>query len=152
MPQSRRKSGLAALGPAEVDALVETHFPQLHADGKLIVIDELTSNGARVRMRGSDKIARPGGTVSGPAMFMLADVGVYIALLGARGEAVLDAVTASMSINFLSRPQPVDLIAEVRILRIGRRTATATVELFSDGSDELVAHATGLYALPQPVK
>jgi acyl-coenzyme A thioesterase PaaI-like protein len=84
-------------------------------------------------------------------MFMLADVGVYIALLGAGGAALLDAVTANLNITFLSRPQPVDLIAEVKLLRVGRRTAAATVELYSDGSPELVAHATALYSLP-PVK
>ncbi|HLD64460.1 MAG TPA: PaaI family thioesterase, partial [Pseudomonas sp.] len=60
------------------------------------------------------------------------------------------AVTANLNINFLARPAPVDLLAEARILRLSRRQAVCEVSLYSLGAeDDLVAHVTGTYALPQ---
>ena len=97
-----------------------------------------------------ERVIRPGGTVSGPAMFKLADFGVYAALLGRLGEAGLQAVTTNMTINFLSRPQPSALLAHIRILKLGRRLAVAEVQLFCEGADDIVAHATSTYAIPPP--
>ena len=136
----------------EVGHLLETHFPQLNAAGKLIFVEHLGPGTATLRMKGGDHITRPGGTASGPSMFLLADLGVYVALLGERGEAALQAVTANMNINFLSRPEPRDLIAQVRLLKVGRRMAVGEVDLFTDGHTDLVAHATATYSLPREAK
>ncbi|MEQ1616617.1 MAG: PaaI family thioesterase, partial [Hyphomicrobiaceae bacterium] len=64
------------------------------------------------------------------------------------GDYALQAVTTSMTMNFLSRPAPADLIAQARLIKVGRRLAIADVEIYSDGRPDMVAHATGTYALP----
>lgn len=80
-------------------------------------------------------------------MMGLADAAMYAAVLGALGRVEM-AVTQNLNINFLSRPAQKDLIAEAVILRLGRRSAVLEVQLFSEGSDDMVAHVTGTYALP----
>lgn len=140
---------LPQLDAAAVTQLVDLHFPQMHAGGKLITIEAIEPSLARLRMRASDRLLRPGGTISGPALFGLADFAFYAALLGMLGESALGAVTSNLNITFLARPEPVDVLAETRLVRIGRRTAYGVIELRSDGSSTLVAHATGSYALPR---
>lgn len=134
---------------AEITHLVAQHFPQLGPPGKRIVIEAAGPGTAVVRMRAGEDMLRPGGTVSGPAMFTLADVGIYIAILGVRGPAALEAVTSNLSISFLARPAPRDLIAHVELLKIGRRLAFGAVALYSDGQAAMVAHATATYAMPE---
>ena len=90
---------------------------------------------------------RPGGTITGPALFGLADVALYGAVLSRIGRVEL-AVTTSMTINFLRRPAPVGVSAEGRLLKLGRRLAYGEVLLRSQGEDEPVAHATGTYSIP----
>ena len=136
------------LGPHEVSALVDAHFPQVHEGNGRISIERIDAGETVVRMAHDDRIVRPGGTVSGPAMFKLADFGVYVAILGRLGTHGLQAVTTNMTINFLSRPQPAALIARIQLMKLGRRLAVAEVKLYSEGSDAVVAHATATYAIP----
>jgi len=100
-----------------------------------------------MRLRFDAKHLRPGGTISGPAMFALADVALYVAILGQIGRVSL-AVTTNLNINFLRKPDPRDLIGEARLIKLGKRLAVGEVAIFSDGRDELVAHAVGTYSLP----
>ncbi|MGE0256220.1 MAG: PaaI family thioesterase [Alphaproteobacteria bacterium] len=102
---------------------------------------------ARVVLPFSPQITRPGGTVMGPMLMAVADCAMYAALLGAIGPVPL-AVTSTLTINFLRKPGPADVIGECRALRLGRRSAVFEVTLFSAGSDEAVAHATGAYTIP----
>ncbi len=132
----------------QVSHLVDAHFPQVHAGGKLLHIEAVGFRMARVRMRADPTQIRPGGTVSGPSMFKLADFAVWVAVLAALGEHGLQAVTTSLTINFLSRPEPGDMRAEVRIIKLGRRLAVGEVELYSEGRADMVAHATATYAIP----
>jgi uncharacterized protein (TIGR00369 family) len=90
---------------------------------------------------------RPGGTISGPAMFTLADMAIYVALIATNGASAIPAVTANLNINFLARPEPRNLIAEARVIRLGRRLTYAEVYIAMEGADGLVAHATGTYAM-----
>ena len=136
------------LSVAEVSALVDEHFPQVHEGNGRISIERIDAGETVVRMAHDDRSIRPGGTVSGPAMFKLADFGVYVAILGRLGTHGLQAVTTNMTINFLSRPQPAALIARIQLMKLGRRLAVAEVKLYSDGSDAVVAHATSTYAIP----
>ncbi len=90
---------------------------------------------------------RPGGTVSGPVMLALADVAVYVLVLGLIGPVEL-AVTTSLTANFLRRPRARDLIAEARILKLGKRLAVGEVSIRSAGEDEPVCHVTATYSIP----
>lgn len=134
---------------AEVEALIDQHFPQIHANGRTMVIEAVGHRSARLRLKASQQMIRPGGTISGPIMFTLADFGIYVALLAELGENALQAVTSNLNITFLARPKARDMIADVEILRLGRRQAVGEVKMRSDGEDDvLVAHAIATYAMP----
>jgi uncharacterized protein (TIGR00369 family) len=132
-----------------IEALIDARFPQIHSGGRALVVEELGQRNARVRLKARENHIRPGGTISGPTMFMLADFSFYVAIIAALGEPGLEAVTSNLNINFLAKPEPRDLIAQVRLLRLGRRLAVGDVEIFSDGAPEMVAHAIATYALPK---
>jgi uncharacterized protein (TIGR00369 family) len=136
------------LDAAQVSTLVDAHFPQVHAGGKHLHIETIGPRVARVRMQGDDSQMRPGGTVSGPAMFKLADFSLWVVLLGNLGEDALQAVTTNLTINFLTRPKPGDMLAEARLIKLGRRLAVGEIEIYSQGDEEMVAHATATYAIP----
>jgi uncharacterized protein (TIGR00369 family) len=132
----------------EVSALMRQHFPQVGDGGKLILIDTVSDGEARLRLPDSPDHLRPGGTVSGPAMVMLADVAVYVAILATLGADALQAVTTSLNINFLKRPAPAELVAEAKLLKVGRRLVVGEVAISAAGEETLLAHATTTYALP----
>lgn len=139
------------LSADEVTNFVDTHFPQVNAGGKLIFIERIGDRRAVVRMSGGERIVRPGGTVSGPAMVALADVAVYAAILGELGEAAMQAVTTNLNMTFLIRPEPRDVVAHVRLIKVGRRLVVAEAELYSEGVTDMVAHCMATYALPPPI-
>jgi uncharacterized protein (TIGR00369 family) len=141
-------SPAARLGAARIQELMDLRFPQIQAGGRRFVIEEVGQRSARVRMKADPRNTRPGGTVSGPAMFALADFSVYVAIIATLGEPGLDAVTSSLTINFLAKPEPNDMIASVKLIRLGRRLGVGEAELYSDGVPEFVAHAVATYALP----
>ncbi len=96
---------------------------------------------------GADEL-RPGGTVSGPVLMEVADVALYVALLGQIGIVPL-AVTTSLNINFLRKPAADrDILGVCKLLKVGRTLAVGEVSLYSEGSDQPVAHATGTYSIP----
>ena len=134
-----------AISIDELESLIREGVPLVGAFG--ITIERLGAGTVRMRMPYKDDFVRPGGTVTGPAMFGLADVALYGAVLSLIGRVEM-AVTSSMTINFLRRPAPVALSADCRILKIGRRLAYGEVILFSEGDPEPVAHATGTYSIP----
>ena len=72
---------------------------------------------------------------------------MYVAVMGALGPALL-AVTANMTIHFLRKPTPAGVVAEANVLRRGKRLVVATVAMMREDDGELVAHATGAYAVP----
>lgn len=131
----------------ELDAFLADVFPQLHIGGKVFFIEAVGHGEARLRMKYHERYLRPGGTISGPAMFTLADLALYAATIASIGPVAL-AVTTNLSINFLKKPAQHDLIGHCRLLKLGKRLAVGEVSMMSDGSDELVAHATGTYSIP----
>lgn len=145
---SHNATGAALLDVARVEALIDDRFPQIHSGGRTLVIEEVGARNARVRLMQHERNTRPGGTISGPAMFTLADFAVYVAIIAAMGEAGIDAVTTNMNINFLAKPEAKDMIASVRLIRLGRRLAVGEAQLFSEGGADIVAHAIATYALP----
>ena len=134
------------LGLAELVEFFDEIFPQLRDE---MVIEEVGPMRARLRMPVDASHLRPGGTVSGPAMFTLADCTFYAATLAMIGREPL-TVTVSVSINFLRKPARRDLIGEARILKLGKRLSVGDVMLYSEGDDRPVAHAVMTYAIPPP--
>jgi uncharacterized protein (TIGR00369 family) len=135
------------MSAAEVEAFLAREFPQMLLHGKLYAVEAVEPLACRMRLAYHDSQLRPGGTISGPAMMALADLALYAAILGAIGPVAL-AVTTHLGINFLRKPDKRDLVAECRILKLGRRLAVGEVGLRSAGQAELVAHATGTYSIP----
>jgi len=130
----------------EVDAFLGQFFPQV-GSGRDFIVEAIGPMTARMRLRYAAKFLRPGGTISGPAVFALADVCLYVAILAQIGPVPL-ALTTNININFLSKPAPRDLLATCRLLKLGKRLAVGEVWLHTDGDDEPVAHATGTYSIP----
>ena len=110
-------------------------------------VESLASGFARVRLHYDQAQLRHGGTISGPVLFTLADTALYAAVLAAVGM-VPAAVTTDMSLHFLRRPAPLDLIAEARLLKQGRQLLVGEVTIWSEGDPDPVTHVTGTYAVP----
>lgn len=104
----------------------------------------------RLRLPYSDLIRRPGGTICGPALMGLADVTLYGVVMSLIGRADL-AVTTDLTFHFLSKPDPVDLWAEGKILKLGRRLAIGEVSITSEGKSQPVCRAVGSYAIPPAI-
>ncbi len=133
------------LTAAEVQAFIEEVFPQ--QKGAMFVTD-IGPMSASARMKIGYEHLRPGGTVSGPSMFTVADCAFYMAVLGMIGREAL-TVTSNLNINFLRKPAAeTDLICTARILKLGRRLASGDALVYSDGQDQPVAHAAVTYAIP----
>jgi uncharacterized protein (TIGR00369 family) len=132
---------------ADLEAFLTREFPQAFHPESGLTIEEVEHGRAVVRLAYNDQFVRPGGTISGPTMMMLADFALYLAVLSAIGPVAL-AVTINFNINFLRRPAQRDLIADARMLKLGKRLAVMEVTLYSDGSDDPVAHVTSTYSIP----
>ena len=130
----------------EVVAFWDLHFPQVQDVGGIAVVS-VDPGEAVLRLEPDERHLRPGGTVSGPALFALADLAAYAALLAHIGPEPL-IVTTSLTLNFLRRPPMSPLLATCRILKLGRRLAVVEVGIRPEPGGDLVAHATATYSVP----
>ena len=129
----------------DLQAFLTAEFPQ--ADGKYMIQD-LAPLEITVRMAVTQANLRPGGTISGPSMFGLADISMYLAILAMIGPQAL-AVTTNCSIDFMRKPAAgVDMIGKAKILKLGRVLAVGDVLLFSEGQAAPVARAGLTYSIP----
>ncbi len=130
----------------ELNAFLLREFPQVAPDVRIEALEPMT---ASMRLYRHEKHLRPGGTISGPSMALLADVTAYVALLGMIGEKAL-AVTTNLSLNFMRKPADADLLCDGRLLKLGKRLAVGDAVMYSEGGSpaEPVAHASFTYALP----
>ncbi|MFY9237919.1 MAG: PaaI family thioesterase [Roseovarius sp.] len=129
----------------ELTAFVAAEFPQVKDD---FVIDAVREDELVLRLKVGERHLRPGGTVSGPALFGLADVAVYLMVLARIGPQAL-AVTTNCSIDFMRKPAAgVDVLATCHLLKLGRTLAVGDVLLRSDGHDAPVARASLTYSIP----
>ena len=143
MPFSR----MARMTAPEIEAFLKDHFPAAAGFARIEAIDAAART-IRLRVPYRDEFLRPGGTLSGPTLMMLADTALYFLLLAELGPIAL--VTSNLNIHFLRRPAAKDLVAEARLLRLGKRSAVGDVMIFVDGEPAPVAHATVTYAVPPP--
>ena len=127
---------------------------------ELLTLESLpfaVDNGFRVYSVGSgtstvcapyqESFLRPGGTISGPVIMGLADYALFVAILTKIGLVEL-AVTTNLNINFLRRPDPGDLLAVANVIKIGKRLAVGQIEVYLDGEESMIAHATSTYSIP----
>jgi uncharacterized protein (TIGR00369 family) len=136
-----------AMSVQELERFLASEFSQAFHPQSGLTIEEVWHGGGRVRQAFQPQFIRPGGTISGPTMMALADVAMYVGILASIGPVPL-AVTINLSMNFLRKPAARDLIAECRLLKLGKRLVTGEVTIHSDGIAEPVAHATSTYSIP----
>ncbi|HLU00375.1 MAG TPA: PaaI family thioesterase [Burkholderiaceae bacterium] len=127
----------------QIAEFLAKEFPQ-----NKCTVEEVGHFSATVRHEVGHAELRPGGTVSGPVMMTVADVALYVAILGEIGIVPL-TVTTNLNINFMRKPSAdAAIIGVCKLLKLGRTLAVGEVSIYSEGSDQLVAHAVGTYAIP----
>jgi acyl-coenzyme A thioesterase PaaI-like protein len=129
---------------AEIVEFLATEFPQTRC-----TVEAVGARAATVKHQiGVDEL-RPGGTVAGPVLMAVADVALYVAILGEIGIVPL-TVTTNLSINFLRKPSADrDIVGVCKLMKLGRSLAVGEVALYSEGSDDMVAHVVGTYSIPR---
>ena len=136
-----------ALNADEIAKLLYVEFPQAFYPGCGLSLDRVDYGDVRVRRTFHEDHLRPGGTVSGPTMMELADFAMYVAVFSAIGPQPL-AVTTNLNINFLRKPTRADLLADAHLMKVGKRLAVGEITIYSEGTDEPVAHVTATYSIP----
>lgn len=137
-----------ALNADQIAKLLHEEFPQAFFPECGLTLERVAYGDARIRRAFHENHIRPGGTISGPTMMELADFAMYVAVFSAVGPQPL-AVTTNLNINFLRKPARADLVAEAKLLKVGKRLAVGEVTIYSDGISEPVAHVTSTYSIPQ---
>jgi acyl-coenzyme A thioesterase PaaI-like protein len=131
------------ISTAELNEFLIAEFPQTKC-----VVEAVGDRSATVRHRIGFSELRPGGTVSGPVLMTVADVALYVAILGEIGLVAL-IVTTNLTINFMRKPATDrDIIAKCQLLKLGKTLVVGDVMLYSEGDNEPVAHVVGTYAIP----
>ena len=136
---------MTMMSAEELEGFLHSHFPEMGSAG--FRVEKVSDRFAQVRLLYHDRHLRPGGTISGPSLMTLADTSMYIAVLAMIGPVAL-AVTTNLNINFLRKPAQSDVIAHVRLLKLGKRLAVGDVTMYTDGDPEPVAHASVTYSIP----
>lgn len=135
----------AVMSTDEMMAFLTEVFPQVRDD---FDVEEMDGVNTVVRLKVAERHLRPGGTVSGPAMFSLADVTAYVATMARIGKEAL-TVTTNCSLDFMRKPEAgKDLIARARLLKLGRTLSVTDILIYSEGGQEPVARASMTYAIP----
>ena len=133
------------LDPAQLLEILRTGFPEF--PHSLYTVEHLELKRLRTRLQTRSADLRPGGTIFGPALMMLADTTTWLLVLAHLGP-IVQVVTTSLHIDFLRRPPPEDLIAEAELVKLGRRLAISEVRIRSASSPEPVARAGVTHAIP----
>jgi uncharacterized protein (TIGR00369 family) len=133
------------LSASDINAVIRQGLPAAAEFG--FVVEQVIASGVICRQRYASTQLRPGGTISGPTIMAVADAAMYAAVLSQLGRMEM-ALTQNININFLTRPEPADLIAQAEVFKLGRRTVVMDVRIYSEGAAGMVAHATGTYSLP----
>lgn len=148
IPPDNKHSDLL-LSADEFATIVDERLPFATLMG--LAVEHFAPDHVLMRAVYDERFLRPGGTVAGPIMMGLADAAVYALVLSRIGAVEL-AVTTQLSINFLRKPAPGDVLARASMLKLGKRLAVGEVVLYSEsmGIEHSVAHATATYSIPPP--
>ncbi len=131
-----------------LNTFLDKEFPQIHANGRNFMVESVQPGEVTVKFTPGEVHLRPGGTVSGPSMFTLADLAAYAVILAHLGPVAL-AVTTNLNINFLRKPDLGDMYGICSVLKMGKRLCVVNVDILSGKEKKLVAHATSTYSIPQ---
>lgn len=135
----------AKMSAAEFTALCKEQLPLFEIMG--LQVNHFDVDRVDLRAVYSDDFLRPGGTISGPVMMTLADAAMFGAILAHLGPIAM-AVTTNLSIDFLRKPPPDDVVASARLLKLGKRLAVGDIMITSVKTSELVARASATYSIP----
>jgi uncharacterized protein (TIGR00369 family) len=130
--------------PDDVNEMVRESFPSSGNE-----CTELGERHAVARRTVTPDLIRPGGFISGPTQFAIADAALWYAVFAAIGRVEPMALTSELSIRFL-RPAVGDVLwARADVESAGRRNVVGTVRVWTDDRvDKPTAVAQGTYALP----
>jgi len=131
----------------EVNRFLKQVYPQLNAAMTGYCVIDVSPGACVVRLEATQDHVRPGGTVSGPALFTLADIGGYTCILSHAGPEAL-SVTTNLNINFMRKAEPGPIDGFCRILKLGKSLMVFDVEMRTHHDNLPVAHATGTYSIP----
>ncbi len=137
----------AVMTKDELDAFIRAEFPQVYMTYPGFSVVSVGAGVVTVRMETDESHIRAGGTISGPTLFALADMGGYACVLSHVGREAL-AVTTNLNVNFMRKAGPGAIVGESRILKLGKRLMVFDCTITSEVSDGIIAHATGTYAIP----
>ena len=131
----------------EVNELLARVYPELNAQlGSYEAVD-VFAGGCTVRLNADERHLRPGGTVSGPSLFTLADIGGYVCVLSHAGPDAL-SVTTNLNINFLRKAEAGPVDGHCRILKLGKSLMVFDIDIVAGTDRQTVAHAVGTYSIP----
>ena len=133
----------------QIEGFFTSDFPQMAPDAGLMVVEEVSREHSKVRMKYHANNLRPGGTIQGPALMALADVAAYVVLMGAYGEKATGAVTTSLQTDFLRKPGKVDIVAETDLVKAGRTLAVCHVRMVCSDTGAILAITNCTYAIPR---
>ncbi len=132
---------------AEVNDLLAKVYPQLNDSFAFYQATSIFPGGCTVRLDADERHLRPGGTVSGPSLFTLADIGGYACVLSHAGPNAL-SVTTSLNINFVRKAEAGPINGHCRILKLGKSLMVFDIDIVAGPEGQTVAHATGTYSIP----
>jgi uncharacterized protein (TIGR00369 family) len=135
------------LTAGEVNTLIARVYPQLNEGGRFYEAIDIFPGGCSVRLNADDRHLRPGGTVSGPSLVTLADIGGYVCVLSHAGADAL-SVTTNLNINFMRKAEAGPIDGHCRILKLGRSLMVFDIDIVAGPDRHTVAHATGTYSIP----
>ena len=135
------------LNAAEVNALMASVYPQLNDEFSFYEALDVFPGGCTVRLNADERHLRPGGTVSGPSLFTLADIGGYVCVLSHAGPDAL-SVTTNLNINFVRKAEAGPIDGHCRILKLGKSLMVFDIDIVAGPEGRTVAHATGTYSIP----
>ena len=135
------------LDAAEVNALLAEVFPQLNEMAHEYQAIDVFPGGCTVRLNATERHLRPGNTVSGTALFALADIGGYVCVLSHAGPDAL-SVTTNLSINFMRKAEAGPIDGHCRILKLGKSLMVFDIDMTAGPDGQTIAHAVGTYSIP----
>ena len=131
----------------EINTFLASVYPQLNRAAAAYVAIDIRPGGCTVRLNADEQHLRPGGTVSGPSLFTLADIGGYVCVLSHAGPDAL-SVTTNLNINFMRKAEAGPIEAVCRILKLGKSLMVFDADIVAGEDRHIVAHATGTYSIP----